>query len=93
MKYYSGRGDNGRTDIAGKRVEKDNNVMNLIGNLDELNAFVGYAVSKTKYEDIKTAMREVERKIYIISAYASGYSKLVKREKMDINRKVQLTQY
>ncbi|MGC8533156.1 MAG: cob(I)yrinic acid a,c-diamide adenosyltransferase [Candidatus Parvarchaeum sp.] len=86
MKYYSGRGDDGRTDIAGGRIEKDDNVVELIGNLDELNAFIGYALSKIKYEDIKAEMRKVERKIYFISAYASGYSKLVKREKIEINR-------
>ena len=40
MKYYSGRGDDGRTDIAGKRIEKDDNIIELIGNLDELNAFL-----------------------------------------------------
>ena len=87
MKYYSGKGDDGRTDIAGKRIEKDNNVIDLIGSLDELNAFVGYAVSKIKYDDVKTAMKEVERKIYAVSAYASGYSGLVKRENVEINRK------
>ncbi|MCL4362367.1 cob(I)yrinic acid a,c-diamide adenosyltransferase [Candidatus Parvarchaeota archaeon] len=86
MKYYSGRGDDGRTDIAGKRIEKDDNIIELIGNLDELNAFIGYALSKIQYEDVKTAIRKVERKIYEISAYASGYSKLVKREKTDIDK-------
>ena len=37
---------------------------------------------KIQYEDVKTAIRKVERKIYDISAYVSGYSKLVKREKI-----------
>ncbi|MCL4373011.1 cob(I)yrinic acid a,c-diamide adenosyltransferase [Candidatus Parvarchaeota archaeon] len=87
MKYYSGKGDEGITDIAGKRIEKDDNLIELIGILDELNAFVGYSISKINYEDIKTAMRKVESKIYAISAYASGYSVLIKREKEGINRK------
>lgn len=87
MKYYSGKGDDGKTNIAGWRIEKDDGVVEVIGNLDELNAFIGYALSKIQYEDVKTAMREIERKIYIISAYASGYSELVKRVKVEINRK------
>lgn len=86
MRYYSGNGDDGRTDIADKRIEKDSDIIDLIGSLDELNAFIGYAVSKIKYDDIKAAMKEVERKIYAISAYASGYSKLVKREKVEISK-------
>ena len=87
MRYYSGKGDDGKTDIAGRRIEKDNDIIDLIGSLDELNAFIGYAVSRIKYKDIKTAIKEAERKIYAISAYASGYSGLVKREKVEINRK------
>jgi cob(I)alamin adenosyltransferase len=87
MRYYSGKGDDGKTDIAGKRIKKDDKVIEFIGNLDELNAFIGYALSNIKYEDVKTAMKEVERKIYTVSAYASGYSRLVKKGEMKINRK------
>ena len=87
MKYYSGKGDNGKTDIAGKRIAKDDNMIGLIGDLDELNAFIGYALSKTKYEDVKTILKKAERKIYTISAYAAGYSELIKKEKIEIDKK------
>ncbi|MEM0142798.1 MAG: cob(I)yrinic acid a,c-diamide adenosyltransferase [Candidatus Parvarchaeum sp.] len=87
MKYYSGKGDNGKTDIAGKRIDKDSDIIGLIGDLDELNAFIGYAISRTRYEDVKTTLKKVERKIYIISAYAAGYSQLIKSGKIEINKK------
>lgn len=86
MKYYSGKGDNGKTDVAGKRVDKDSNIIEFIGALDELNSFIGYAVSDTKYEDIKTMLKKIENKIYVISAYAAGYAVLTKKERIEIKK-------
>jgi cob(I)alamin adenosyltransferase len=86
MKYYSGKGDNGKTDVAGKRVDKDSNVIELIGALDELNSFIGYAVSNIKYDDIKDVLKKTENKIYNISAYVAGYALLIKKEKIGIKK-------
>ncbi|MCL4398512.1 MAG: cob(I)yrinic acid a,c-diamide adenosyltransferase [Candidatus Parvarchaeota archaeon] len=86
MKYYSGKGDNGKTNIADKRVGKDNRIIEFIGSLDELSAFIGYAASKIKYEDIKLILKKIEKKIYIISAYAAGYAPLIKKERIEINK-------
>ncbi len=87
MKYYSGRGDGGETDTANSRVKKDSDTIELVGNLDELNAFLGYAINKTKYDDIKEALEKAEKKIYVISAIVTGYSELVKRENLEITDK------
>lgn len=87
MEYYSGRGDKGKTDIANKRIGKDKDVIELIGTLDELNAFIGFTLSKIKYEDVRNMLKKTERAIYIISACASGYAALVKREKVELVKK------
>ena len=72
MKYYSGKGDNGKTDVAGKRVDKDSNIIEFIGALDELNSFIGYAVSDTKYEDIKTMQKSFGKPIGLAARLAAG---------------------
>jgi cob(I)alamin adenosyltransferase len=87
MKYYSGTGDKGKTDIANRRIGKDKEIIELIGTLDELNAFIGFALSNTKYLDINSILKKVEKRIYAISACVSGYATLVKREKIEIGKK------
>ncbi len=86
MKYYTGKGDNGMTDIKNGRVKKDSAIIKFIGDLDELSAFLGYAISKINYQDINETLKVVERKIYILSAIASGYNTLVKND-IDISSK------
>ncbi len=80
MKYYSGKGDDGMTDIAGKRIKKNENIIKLVGALDELNSFIGYSMSKIRYEDIKLILKDIEYKLYIISAHVTGYSGIIKKD-------------
>jgi cob(I)alamin adenosyltransferase len=87
MKYYTGNGDKGETDVANHRVKKDDCIIELIGTLDELNSFIGYALSKVSYEDVKSVLKTIEKRIYSISAEAAGYSDLVKKENISIEKK------
>lgn len=79
MKYYTGNGDEGLTDLTRKRVKKDNKMIEFIGTLDELNAFLGYSISKIKYDDVKSILKNIETQVYKINAIASGYSDYVKK--------------
>ncbi len=84
MKYYTGRGDDGETDKASGRIKKDDKIIELVGSLDELNAFLGYAISKSEYDDVKNALRDIEKRIYKISAIVTGYSEKIKNREISI---------
>ena len=43
MRLYTGKGDNGSTDLLGERVEKDDPRVELLGTLDETTSAVGFA--------------------------------------------------
>ncbi|GAB2717352.1 cob(I)yrinic acid a,c-diamide adenosyltransferase [Paenibacillus thermoaerophilus] len=45
MKIYTRTGDDGQTGIIGGRVDKDDDRVEAYGTVDELNAFVGQAIS------------------------------------------------
>jgi cob(I)alamin adenosyltransferase len=45
LKIYTRTGDSGQTGVIGSRVEKDDVRVEAIGTIDELNGFVGMAVS------------------------------------------------
>ena len=47
MPAFTGKGDNGFTDLqGGKRVRKDHPSVDLIGEIDELSAWIGLARSE-----------------------------------------------
>ena len=81
MKYYSGTGDSGYTSIANGRVPKNNPIINALGDIDELSAFLGNADSQIKDEDINDLVKKIESALYRISAELSGYLKSGKPDK------------
>ncbi len=85
MKYFSGGGDGGRTTIASGRVAKDSPIIDAIGEIDELGAFVGNALSKAKFDHRITAdLRDVERCLYLINSELSGYLSKTKGGKVKV---------
>ena len=51
MKWYTRKGDSGRTSIIGGRVRKDDVRVEAYGTIDELNSFVGLAEAALRRED------------------------------------------
>ncbi len=43
MRLFTGKGDQGTTDLLGDRVGKDDPRIGLIGALDEATSFIGFA--------------------------------------------------
>jgi len=89
---YTGKGDGGTTKFFGcdqKRVSKGSSVAEALGNLDELNSFLG--VVKVKSADsglevndlgIDAIIHQIQEDIFIISAHIAGAEKNLAEEKV-----------
>jgi cob(I)alamin adenosyltransferase len=68
MKIYTGRGDEGMTDLRNMdRVSKASGRIEAYGTVDEVNALVG-VVRPTGYDDIDDALREIQNVLHIVQA-------------------------
>jgi len=50
---FTRTGDDGNTNVVSKRVGKDSPLVNLLGDIDELNSFIGLALTKIEWEDMQ----------------------------------------
>ena len=60
MKLYTKTGDTGKTSIIGGRVDKDNLRVETYGTIDELNSFIGKAMSELDRELFKDILSDLE---------------------------------
>ncbi|MDX8359783.1 cob(I)yrinic acid a,c-diamide adenosyltransferase [Cytobacillus sp. IB215316] len=61
MKLYTRSGDKGQTSIIGGRVDKDHIRVEAYGTVDELNSFVGQAMTLLKEETFADIYSELEK--------------------------------
>ncbi|WDI04808.1 cob(I)yrinic acid a,c-diamide adenosyltransferase [Paenibacillus urinalis] len=68
MKIYTKSGDKGKTSVIGARVPKDDDRIEAYGTIDELNCFVGQAISlaetDSKYEDLCKELRQIQQELF-----------------------------
>lgn len=67
MKIYTRKGDTGDTHLIGKIVRKTENRVIAYGTVDELNSFVGVAMSvlqDNKYEDIYMDLQKIQHELF-----------------------------
>jgi cob(I)alamin adenosyltransferase len=68
MKIYTGRGDEGQTDLRNMdRVSKTSARIEAYGSVDEVNALLG-AVRSTGYDDVDDQLREIQNHLHIVQA-------------------------
>ena len=68
MKIYTGRGDDGLTDLRDmSQVSKASPRIEAYGTVDEVNALVG-VVRPTDYEDIDDCLRAVQNHLHVVQA-------------------------
>jgi len=68
MKIYTGRGDEGMTDLRTMdRVSKASPRIEAYGTVDEVNALVG-VVRPTGHDDIDDQLREIQNHLHIVQA-------------------------
>ncbi len=63
---FTRTGDKGETDVVQKRVGKDSPLVQFLGELDELNSFVGLAISKTPWDDMRSDLEKVQVHLFEI---------------------------
>jgi cob(I)alamin adenosyltransferase len=68
MPIYTGRGDEGQTDLRTMdRVSKDSRRIEAYGTVDEVNALVG-SVRPTGYDDVDDQLREIQNHLHVVQA-------------------------
>lgn len=68
MTIYTGRGDEGQTDLRDmQRVSKGSPRIEAYGNVDELNSLLGM-IRPTDYDDVDEILRAVQNHLHIVQA-------------------------
>ena len=68
MRFYTGRGDDGTTDLLGARVTKDDPRIEALGALDETTSAIGYGRALASDERVREDLIAVQRDLYRIMA-------------------------
>lgn len=86
MKIYTKTGDKGQTSLfGGERVGKNNIRIQAYGSLDELNSFIGFAITQVKNEKIKQVLFNLQNKLFIVGSDLATPS-TEKNKKLNIQR-------
>ena len=91
-KLYTGKGDGGTTKFFGrdqKRVSKSSTVAEALGNLDELNSFLGVVKVHQKASSFlvldssfSKILEEIQENLFIICAHVAGAEKNITEKKV-----------
>jgi cob(I)alamin adenosyltransferase len=68
VRFYTGLGDDGTTDLLGARVAKDDPRIDALGSLDEVTSAIGLARSMAADGRVREALVAVQRDLYQIMA-------------------------
>ncbi|WP_248930192.1 cob(I)yrinic acid a,c-diamide adenosyltransferase [Paenibacillus hamazuiensis] len=67
MKIYTRTGDKGQTGVIGGRVDKDDARVEAYGTVDELNSFIGAAISgldEERFADLAADLRQIQHELF-----------------------------
>ncbi len=69
MKIYTKTGDKGETGLfGGERVPKNSPRIEAYGTIDELNAFIGLAVTEVKDEQVKELLLKIQNQLFTVGS-------------------------
>lgn len=69
MKIYTKTGDKGMTSLfGGKRVWKDDLRIDAYGSVDEINSFLGLAITEISDESIKAVLRKIQNDLFVVGS-------------------------
>jgi cob(I)alamin adenosyltransferase len=69
MKIYTKTGDNGETSLfGGERVAKDSLRIETYGTVDELNSFIGLAITELKSDEVRVTLEKIQNQLFILGS-------------------------
>lgn len=69
MKIYTKTGDKGETSLfGGERVSKFNLRIRAYGTIDELNSFIGLAITEAISNDVKEVLIDLQNKLFVVGS-------------------------
>jgi len=68
MPIYTKKGDTGQTALPGKKVSKSDCLIEALGNLDELNSFLGFVAALSGRNYLKKILPKIQNHIFLIQA-------------------------
>ena len=83
MSIFTKRGDEGSTDLIGKRVKKSDLKIHIVGELDELSVRMADFLVACKDETLKEEVRIIDGVLYKIAAIVTDVNKKFNLEVSD----------
>lgn len=65
---YTGKGDRGKSVIGKRKVDKNNLVIEVLGDLDQLNSLCGLVKARLKDHRLKRTLHDVQEALFIVQA-------------------------
>jgi cob(I)alamin adenosyltransferase len=93
MKIYTRTGDKGQTGVIGGRVDKDDTRVEAYGTVDELNSFLGQAISfmdAELYGDMQAELLQVQHELFDCGSDLALYKKELREFKVTPEMSVHL---
>jgi cob(I)alamin adenosyltransferase len=82
MKIYTKTGDKGETGLfGGQRISKNSPRIDAYGTVDELNSFIGLALTEVKDEDIKSLLLKIQNQLFVLGADLSSPASIKDKKK------------
>ena len=69
MKIYTKTGDSGETGLfGGERISKSSLRIEAYGTVDELNSFIGLAITEVKDAEVKDLLEKIQNQLFIVGS-------------------------
>ena len=86
MKIYTKTGDKGETSLfGGERVSKKTDRIEAYGTVDELNSFIGLAITEVYDSEVKNLLLKIQNQLFIVGSDLAT-PKTSKTSKLKIQR-------
>ena len=66
--FYTGKGDKGQSDVAGKKIDKTAPEIEAVGALDEINSLIGLVGTQNISERFQKILQEVQQHLFAVQA-------------------------
>ena len=87
MDYYTGRGDDGKTDLqGGRRVSKTSSRIEAYGTVDELNSLVGTVRAMDCSGSVDNALQQVQNDLHIVQSELSDPESSERTPTLEVER-------